>query len=250
MPSSNFSSSLAMAEGRPSTFAMPSPARVTVPTSSREAASGLYDWTKFSSASRILLRPDRELRHLGSLLSLVGPEVSLWGSGGDPRNPLHGPTRAVSTYCCSRMLSKDRTFSKDRYIELLRARHAAGGLVEPVREGAVDDLVTDLHPDAADDRGVDVEVQVHPTPVELGQSGAEAPLLPVASAAPPRVTTATMRSRRSAASLDRDPVPSPGYVHAARSRGASPDARWPAWPARRGAGSAAQPWPSCRRHGR
>jgi hypothetical protein len=42
-----------MAEGRPSTFAMPSPARVTVPTSSREAASGLYDWTKFSSASRI-----------------------------------------------------------------------------------------------------------------------------------------------------------------------------------------------------
>ncbi|CAM5315406.1 hypothetical protein SALBM217S_10190 [Streptomyces griseoloalbus] len=53
MPSSNFSSSLAMAEGRPSTFAMPSPARVTVPTSSREAASGLYDWTKFSSASRI-----------------------------------------------------------------------------------------------------------------------------------------------------------------------------------------------------
>ena len=52
-PFSNSSSSLAMAEGSPSTRAMPSPHSVTVPTSSREAPSGSYSWTKRASASRI-----------------------------------------------------------------------------------------------------------------------------------------------------------------------------------------------------
>ena len=45
--------SLAMAEGRPSTRAIPSPATATRPTSSRAAAAGWYDFTKASSASRI-----------------------------------------------------------------------------------------------------------------------------------------------------------------------------------------------------
>ena len=40
VPSSNSSSSLAMAEGRPATLAMPSPHSVTVPTSSAEAVPG------------------------------------------------------------------------------------------------------------------------------------------------------------------------------------------------------------------
>ena len=40
VPSSNSSSSLAMAEGRPATRAMPSPASATVPTSSLLAAAG------------------------------------------------------------------------------------------------------------------------------------------------------------------------------------------------------------------
>ena len=40
VPSSNSSSSLAIAEGRPLTRAMPSPASATVPTSSRLAVSG------------------------------------------------------------------------------------------------------------------------------------------------------------------------------------------------------------------
>ena len=53
VPSSNSSSSLVMAEGRPSMCAMPSPASVTCPTSSRPAVSGSYDETKRSSASRI-----------------------------------------------------------------------------------------------------------------------------------------------------------------------------------------------------
>ena len=52
-PFSNSSSSLAMAEGRPSTRAMPSPHSMTVPTSSRAAPSGSYSWTKRASASRI-----------------------------------------------------------------------------------------------------------------------------------------------------------------------------------------------------
>ena len=52
-PFSNTSSSLAMAEGRPSTRAMPSPHSMTVPISSRAAPSGSYSWTKRASASRI-----------------------------------------------------------------------------------------------------------------------------------------------------------------------------------------------------
>ena len=52
-PFSNSSSSLAMAEGRPSTRAMPSPHSVTMPISSREALSGSYSVTKRASASRI-----------------------------------------------------------------------------------------------------------------------------------------------------------------------------------------------------
>ena len=53
VPSSNSSSSFAMAEGRPETRAMPSPHSATVPTSSAEAASGWYAWTNSASASRI-----------------------------------------------------------------------------------------------------------------------------------------------------------------------------------------------------
>ena len=41
VPSSNSSSSLAIADGRPATRAMPSPAVATVPTSSLAAADGL-----------------------------------------------------------------------------------------------------------------------------------------------------------------------------------------------------------------
>ncbi len=94
VPSSNFSSSFAIAEGRPSILAIPSPATVTVPTSSREAASGLYDWTKFSSASRI-----SSGRIVSSAIwvpcSPCWARSFLGGSGVSPRNLLHGPTRAI-----------------------------------------------------------------------------------------------------------------------------------------------------------
>src|SRR6516164_9417104 len=53
IPPGNSSSSFAIAEGSPSTRAMPSPHSATVPTSCLEASSGSYAWTKFASASRI-----------------------------------------------------------------------------------------------------------------------------------------------------------------------------------------------------
>ncbi len=53
MPSSNSSSSLAMAEGSPSTRAMPSPASATTPISWVAVAAGSYASTKRASASRI-----------------------------------------------------------------------------------------------------------------------------------------------------------------------------------------------------
>ncbi len=53
IPPGNSSSSLAIAEGSPSTRAMPSPSSATVPTSCLEAPSGSYAWTKLASASRI-----------------------------------------------------------------------------------------------------------------------------------------------------------------------------------------------------
>src|SRR5690242_10278322 len=53
IPPGNSSSSLAIAEGSPSTCAIPSPQSATVPTSCREASSGSYAWTNFARASRI-----------------------------------------------------------------------------------------------------------------------------------------------------------------------------------------------------
>src|SRR4051812_14039831 len=171
VPSSNFSSSLAMAEGRPSTLAMPSPAKVTVPTSSREAASGWYDWTKFSSASRI-----SSGRIVSSAIwvpcSPCWARSFTWGVGGLP--PIRGESSARPNQ------------GRRKYVllfsitALLLARHTAGGVLEPVRQGAVDDLVADLYPDPADDLGVHVEIEVHPAPVELREGGAEALLLRVA----------------------------------------------------------------------
>ena len=63
VPSSNSSSSLAMAEGRPSTRAMPSPHSATVPTSSVAAASGSYASTNSRQRVPDLVGPDCQLRH-------------------------------------------------------------------------------------------------------------------------------------------------------------------------------------------
>src|SRR5581483_8023026 len=122
----------------------------------RDAVAGKGDRTDLLARGRVrlvrldeglqcvpdLLRPDRELRHLGSLLSLLGPKFHLgfWGRPPETLHPLHGPTRAVVLR-----------------MELVLARHAAAGVLESVRDRTVDDLVTDLHPDPSDDLRVDVQ---------------------------------------------------------------------------------------------
>src|SRR5580692_6453039 len=120
VPSSNSSSSLAMHEGSPSTYAMPSPHSETIPISSVAVASGSYVSTKRSSASRISSgRIVSSAIVFASLFpgSLLVPTCS----GGQPA-PQPG---------------------------------------EPTRHGAVDALPRDLDGHAADDLGVEHDVQVY-----------------------------------------------------------------------------------------
>src|SRR4029079_10322011 len=138
VPSSNSSSSLAIADGRPATRAMPSAHCATVPTSSLLAAAGLKSSTYLVSASRI-------------------------SSG-----------RIVSSVISS-LLSGVFSSSLHRRSNVSRsADQAPSGVVEPAGDGAVDDLVADLDADAAEDVRVDDDVEVDGRVVlaaeELGQA--------------------------------------------------------------------------------
>src|SRR3954452_7303848 len=83
VPSSNSSSSLAMADGRPATRAMPSAHCATVPTSSLLAASGLKSSTYFDSASRI--SSGRIVSSvISSLLSCVFEKEVRWSADQTP----------------------------------------------------------------------------------------------------------------------------------------------------------------------
>ena len=131
VPSSNSSSSFAIADGRPSTLAMPSPHSVTVPTSSVAAAPGSYVSTNFASASRI-----SSGRMVSSVIVLAsfssGSFASVWAA----RLPT-GRSR----------------------------RQPAAQLAEPARGAAVDQLVADPHRHPAEHPGVEHDVQVHVVPV-------------------------------------------------------------------------------------
>src|SRR6478609_204490 len=140
VPSSNSSSSLAIAEGRPLTRAMPSPACATVPTSSLEAASGWYSETNRCSASRISSGRIESSVISASLLSWALPLVWL-----------------VCVFCVRGAGAAPRG----------SAGQLASGVVEAGGHGAVDDVVTDLDPQAAEQRGLDLDVQVH-GPAVLG----------------------------------------------------------------------------------
>ena len=118
-PFSNSSSSLVIAECRPSTRAMPSPVSVTRPTSSR-AVSGVYEATLRSIASRI-------------------------SSG-----------RIVSSVMCS------CSFARLVWSALLA--DPSPDLFEAVDDGAVEDLVAHLDPDAANHIGIDDLLQFTPRP--------------------------------------------------------------------------------------
>ena len=152
----------------------------------RDAVAGNGDRTDLLARGRVrlvrldkvlqrvpdLLRPDRELRHLGSLLSLLGPKFHLGGWGLPPRGESSARPNRAARYvlrveCCVWWLPSSRAIRR-------------AGVLEAVRDGAVDDLVADPHPDPAEDLGVHVEVQVHLAAVELRQGGAEALLLRVA----------------------------------------------------------------------
>src|SRR3954447_1798741 len=124
VPSSNSSSSFAIADGRPETRAMPLAHWATVPTSSLLAASGLKSSTYFDSASRI--SSGRIVSSvIASLLSVSSSHACRWSS-----------------------------WSRS-------AGQTTSGVVEPAGDGAVDDLVADLDAEAAEDLRVDDEVEVH-----------------------------------------------------------------------------------------
>ena len=124
MPSSNSSSSLAIADGRPATRAMPSPAcgdgaDLLLAGGRRACSPSTYFWQRVPD----LLRTDRKLRHVRP--SSLGPclSVRVVGAAGSAGEP-------------------------------------AAGVVEPAGDGAVDDVVTDLDAHAADQLGVDDDVEV------------------------------------------------------------------------------------------
>ena len=112
IPPGNSSSSLAIAEGSPSTRAMPSPASATMPISSLDAPSGSYAWTKLVSASRI---------SSGRIVSSAMVLVSLCSS--------------VNQVCWCRLAGAAR-------------RERSGGQLppqrrEPARHAAVDEFIPD-----------------------------------------------------------------------------------------------------------
>src|SRR3954453_20683386 len=135
-PLSNSSSSLVMTEGRPSTRAMPSPASVTIPTSSRETSgrnSVTYDW--------IALR-------------ISSAEIVSSAMGG-----VLFPAGVVSGVCGRWERS---------------AGQPPAGRFQAVSEAAVDDLVSALDDEVAEHARVAGHLQADGPPVDaadpLGQS--------------------------------------------------------------------------------
>src|SRR5688572_16645840 len=137
-PLSNSSSSLVMTEGRPSTRAMPSPASVTMPTSSREM-SGLYSVTyvwmalRISSAEIVSSAMGRVLFPAGMVSGVVGR----WGRS---------------------------------------AGQAPLGGFQAVGDAAVDDLVAHLDDEAAEHARVHGDLQAHGPAVDPPEHVAQ-PLL-------------------------------------------------------------------------
>src|SRR5215469_10861970 len=155
IPPGNSSSSLAIAEGRPSTCAMPSPASVTTPTSCREAPSGSYAWTKLASASRI-----SSGRIVSSAMVLASFSLECRLSARQlPRGPRPGcaPRRSGCAPPSGRQL-----LSK---------------LGEPARHAAVNELIPDLDGYSTHDPGIDNDIQVNIVAVGVRQGGGEPPAL-------------------------------------------------------------------------
>src|SRR5689334_15705828 len=156
IPPGNSSSSLAIAEGSPSTWAIPSPASATSPTSCREAPSGSYASTNPASASRI---SSGRIVSSAMVLASFSLGCQLYVVRHVPPRPWPGraarrPGRAPS--------SGRQPLSK-------------GG--EPARHAAVNELIPDLDGHSTHDPGIDDDIQVNIVAVGLGQRGGEPPPL-------------------------------------------------------------------------
>ena len=125
---------------------MPSPASVTRPTSSREAVRARRTETKLSSASRI---------SSGRIVSSV-----------IVCSPQFGPRGLCTVGVASVGGAARRASSGGRL-----SRRAAAGLVEPAQDGAVDDLVADLDPDAAETSGSTIDLELTPAGRRCAASG-------------------------------------------------------------------------------
>src|SRR5262245_50622305 len=147
-PPGNSSSSLAMADGSPSTRAIPSPASVTRPTSSRVARSGRYDSTYLRSASRI--SSDRIVSS-----DTVSPHV--------PKARLRNPWTRTLTRFPSLILCPNA-------IPLVQI---AAGLLELPAEAAVDQLVADPDDHTSHDGRILQQLQIHRTSLERAERLAE-----------------------------------------------------------------------------
>src|SRR4051794_3193458 len=137
-PLSNSSSSLVMTDGSPSTRAMPSPASVTVPTSSREM-SGLYSVTYVWMALRI------------------------------------SSAEIVSSAMGGVLFPAGRIWGVDRSVGRSAGQSPFGGF-QAVRDAAVDDLVADLDDEAAEHARVHGHLQPDRAAVDPREHAGE-PLL-------------------------------------------------------------------------
>src|SRR5215469_2481868 len=157
IPFSNSRSSFAMAEGSPSTRAMPSPASTTVPISSRATPAGSYSSTNRASASRI-----SSGRIVSSAIFPI-PFVYSWAGypAGRPGPTSRRPNQASS------------------------ACEFAPDLGQAAGRGPVYQLIPDLDGHATYDRGIVHDIQVNsltisrgerfrePTPLAGGQLGGD-----------------------------------------------------------------------------
>src|SRR5215470_12048865 len=156
IPPGNSSSSLAIAEGSPSTWAMPSPASATTPTSCREAPSGSYAWTKLASASRI---SSGRIVSSAMVLASFSLGCQLYVVRHLPPYPRRGHAAHRHGHAPS------------------SGRQPLAQLGEPARHAAVNELIPDLDGYSTHDPGIDNDIQVNIVAVGLRQGGGEPPAL-------------------------------------------------------------------------
>src|SRR5215468_2117822 len=156
IPPGNSSSSLAIAEGSPSTWAMPSPASATTPTSCREAPSGSYAWTKLASASRI---SSGRIVSSAMVLASFSFGCQLYVVRHLPPYPRPGRAARRHGHAPS------------------SGRQPLPQPGEPARHAAVDELIPDLDGYSTHYLGIDNDIQVNIVAVGLRQRGGEPPAL-------------------------------------------------------------------------